>query len=102
MDKKISNAFLAFNQEAPEHAKAWAEMVSKISEANVLDKKTTALVYISVLAALGIENGIPFHVDLAKKAGATKEEVVHSILLALAPAGHKVTQILPLIIQSYD
>ena len=67
-----------------------------------MDPKTTALIYISVLAVLGSENGIPYHVKLAKDAGATKEEIIHSVLIALPPAGHKVTQVLPLIVESYD
>ena len=102
MNQNISKAFQTFNTEAPEHAKAWSQMVAGIAEANVLDKKTTALIYIGVLAALGMENGIPFHVGLAKQAGATKQEIVHAALVALPPAGHKVTQVLPLIIESYD
>lgn len=61
---KISNAFLTFNQEAPDHAKAWSEMVGAISVANVLDSKTTAFIYLGILAALGMENGIPFHLSL--------------------------------------
>lgn len=99
---KISNAFLTFNQEAPDHAKAWSEMVGAISVANVLDSKTTALIYLGILAALGMENGIPFHVGAAKSAGATKQEVIHAVLIGLPPAGHRVTQVLPLIVESYD
>ena len=102
MKKKVSKAFLAFNTEAPHHAKAWSEMVSKISQANVLDAKTTSLIYLSVLSVLGSENGIPYHVKTAKEAGASKEEIIHAVLVALPPAGHRVTQVLPLIISSYD
>ena len=102
MSGKISKAFLAFNQEAPKHAKAWSEMVGKIAQANVLDAKTTALIYISILAVLNAESGIPFHVKMAKEAGSTKEEIIHAVLIGLPPAGHRVTQVLPTIIQSYD
>lgn len=102
MQNKISEAFKVFNEEAPGHAKAWSEMVFNISKANVLDGKTTSLIYISILAVLGLENGLPFHIDQAKKNGATKEEIIHAVLLGLAPAGHKVTQVLPKIIECYD
>jgi len=102
MNQKISNAFITFGKEAPGHAQAWAKMVSGLSEANVLDPKTTALVYIGVLAALGLENGIPFHVGIAKNAGATKEEIIHTALIALPAAGHKVTQVLPAIVASFE
>lgn len=102
MSNKISNAFMTFSQEAPNHAKAWAEMVSKMSEASALDSKTSSLVYIGILAALGIESGIPYHVSVAKNAGASKEEIISAALLALPPAGHKVTQVLPAIVEAYD
>lgn len=102
MDNKVSNAFLTFSKEAPEHAKAWAEMISKISQENVLDAKTTSLIYIGILAALGIESGIAYHVNVAKQAGASKKEIIHAALIALPPAGHKVTQVLPTIVKTFD
>lgn len=102
MKEKISDAFKTFLNEAPEHANAWGKMTSELNNANILDNKTKALVYIGILAALGIENGIPYHVESAKNAGASKEEVIHAALMALPPAGHKVTQVLPLIVESYE
>jgi len=101
MDNKISNAFMAFSEKAPDHAAAWGEMVQKLSQANKLDQKTSALVYIGILAALDIENGIPYHVATAKKAGASLEEIISAVLIGLPPAGHKVTKALPIIIEAY-
>jgi len=98
----ISNAFMTFSQEAPEHAKAWAEMVIGLSGANVLDKKTGSLAYLAVLAALGLVSGIPFHVTEAQKAGATRDEIISAILLGLPAAGHTVTQALPAAIAALD
>ncbi len=98
----ISNAFIAFNQDAPAHAKVWAEMVVGLSSANVLDKKTGSLAYLAVLAALGSVSGIPFHVAEAQKAGATRDEIISAILLALPAAGHRVTQALPLALAVLD
>lgn len=45
---------------------------------------------------------VPNHVKIAKDAGASKEEIIHAVLVGLPPAGHRVTQFLPLIIESYD
>lgn len=98
----ISKAFLAFSQEAPDHARVWGETVQGLAEANKLDEKTTSLVYIGILAALGLESGVPFHVAAAKNAGATRDEVISAILVGLTPAGHKVTQVLPAALDSYD
>ena len=99
---KVSDAFRAFMSEAPDHARAWGQMVQALDNASALDKKTQALAYLAVLAALRRESGIPFHVDLAKKAGASREEVISAILVGLPAAGHVVTRCLPPAIEAYD
>jgi len=55
-----------------------------------------------VLAALGLESGIPFHVRAAKNAGATREEVISATLVGLPAAGHGVTRALPDAVEVYD
>jgi len=52
-----SNAFQTFMSEAPQHAQAWGAMVQGLATANVLDKKTSALAYLAVLAALRVGSG---------------------------------------------
>lgn len=98
----VSNAFQAFMKEAPQHAQAWGSMVQGLAEASALDKKTAALAYLAVLAALRLENGIPFHVQTAKRLGASREEVISAILVGLPAVGHSVTQVLPTAIAAYD
>jgi len=88
--------------EAPNHAKTWSEMVQGVAGASALDDKTRQLSYLAVLAALGAESGIPFHVVSAKGSGATREEVISAILVGLPAAGHRVTQVLPAAIEAYD
>jgi alkylhydroperoxidase/carboxymuconolactone decarboxylase family protein YurZ len=99
---QISNAFMAFNKEAPQHAQAWGTMVQALGSASALDAKTSALAYLAVLAALRMESGIPFHVKTAKNAGASREEVISAILLGLPAAGHAVTQVLPTALAAFD
>lgn len=102
-DKKlVSNAFQVFASEAPQHAEAWNGLVQNLAAANALDQKTTALAYLSVLAVLGLESGIPFHVHSAKQSGATREEVLSAVLLGLPAAGHAVTSVLPAAVNAYD
>jgi alkylhydroperoxidase/carboxymuconolactone decarboxylase family protein YurZ len=60
------------------------------------------LAYLAVLAALRLESGVPFHVQAAKEAGASREEVISAILVGLPAAGHRVTQALPAAIAAYD
>jgi alkylhydroperoxidase/carboxymuconolactone decarboxylase family protein YurZ len=98
----MSNAFQLFMSEAPEHAQAWMTAVKGLDSACALDKKTEALAYLAVLAALRLESGIPFHVQSAKQAGASREEVISSILVGLPAAGLGVTQVLPAAIAAYD
>lgn len=102
MTQSISKAFQAFMQETPAHAQAWGVLVQALSNASALDAKTSALAYLAVLAALELQSGIPFHVQQAKSAGATREEVFSAILVGLPAAGHRVTQSLPSAIEAYD
>jgi alkylhydroperoxidase/carboxymuconolactone decarboxylase family protein YurZ len=55
-----------------------------------------------VLAALQWKSRIPFHVRSAKDAGATREEVISTILVGLQTAGHGITQVLPVALAAYD
>ncbi|GAF69494.1 unnamed protein product [marine sediment metagenome] len=98
----ISDAFKTFLADAPEHARAWSEVVQSLSKASALDKKTSELAYIAVLAALNRISGIPFHVTCARGLGATREEIISAILVGLPAAGHVVTQALPAAVQAYD
>jgi alkylhydroperoxidase/carboxymuconolactone decarboxylase family protein YurZ len=98
----ISRAFQTFLSEAPEQAQAWGSAVQALASASALDKKTSALAYLAVLAALQSESGIPFHVQAAKSAGATRDEVISAILVGLPAAGHRVTQVLPTALAAYD
>jgi len=98
----VSNAFKTFSKEAPEHAEAWMKLVQGLSSASALDHKTHNIAYLSVLAALRRVNGIPFHVKMAKKAGASREEIISAVLVGLPPAGHVVTEVLPVAIDAYD
>lgn len=98
----ISKAFQLFMSEAPELSQAWMTAVKGLDGACTLDKKTQALAYLAVLAALRLESGIPFHVQSAKQAGASRDEVISAILVGLPAAGHGVTQVLPAAIAAYD
>src|SRR4030067_170020 len=91
----VSNAFQAFAQEAPDHAKAWAEMVQAIAKASALETRTRDLCVLAVLAALGLESGIPFLVKSAVTSGASRKEIISAILVGLLAAGDRLTQAMP-------
>ena len=98
----ISTAFKAFTEEAPIQSEAWMKLVQRLAGASALDQKTNSIAYLSVLAALRRINGIPFHVKIAKQAGASRDEIVSAILVGLPPAGHIVTEALPAALDAYD
>lgn len=99
---QVSNAFQIFLTQAPQHAQAWMQAVHALDQASVLDKKTEELAYLAVLAALRLESGVPFHVQSAKQAGASREEIISAILVGLPAAGNAVTQVLPAALAAYD
>ncbi|MGA2150779.1 MAG: carboxymuconolactone decarboxylase family protein [Geobacteraceae bacterium] len=98
----MSDAFQVFMREAPQHAKAWMTAAQNLGNASALDKKTESLAYLAVLSALRLESGIPFHVAIAKEAGASRDEVISAILVGLPAAGNVVTRALLVAIQAYD
>lgn len=98
----VSNAFLAFMQETPDYSQAWSEMVMKLDAANALDKKTKAIAYISVLAAVGLTGGIPYHVKHAKSFGVKREEIIGAVLMGLPAVGHLAVQALPVALAAFD
>jgi alkylhydroperoxidase/carboxymuconolactone decarboxylase family protein YurZ len=78
------------------------QVVEQLDSASALDKKTEELAYLAVLAALRMESGVPFHVQSAKQAGASRDEVISAILIGLPAAGQVVVQVLPAAIAAYD
>ena len=99
---RISRAFQTFLERAPKHAGAWMTAVQALGEASALDAKTSALAYLAVLAALRLDSGVPFHVKIAKQAGASQDEVISALLVGLPAAGNGITQSLPAAIEAYD
>jgi alkylhydroperoxidase/carboxymuconolactone decarboxylase family protein YurZ len=97
----MSQAFQAFLRHAPRHAQAWMGAVHALGAASALDRKTESLAYLAVLAALRLESGVPFHVAVAKEAGASREEIISAILVGLPAAGNAVTQALPAALEAY-
>lgn len=98
----VSQAFQTFLSETPEHARAWAALVQELGRASALDQKTASLAYLAVLAVLRLESGVLFHVAAAKRAGASRAEVLSAILVGLPAAGHAVIQMLPAAVRAFD
>jgi len=101
-ESKVSEAFMSFAKNVPEHQKIWMETVQILSNVSKLDNKTDELSYIAVLAALRLESGIPFHVKHSKMLGASRDEIISAVLVGLPAAGNVVIQSIPIAVQAYD
>ncbi|MBV7392245.1 carboxymuconolactone decarboxylase family protein [Enterococcus sp. ALS3] len=99
---KLSNSFETFAKEAPQYQQAFAQLVETWGNISSLEEKTNHLAYLAVLAATGKTSGIAFHVMLAKKAGASKEEVISAVLVGLPAIGNEVISALPIVVEAYD
>jgi alkylhydroperoxidase/carboxymuconolactone decarboxylase family protein YurZ len=68
-----------------------------------LDGKTKQLLYIGIKAAEGDSTAIYYHVPMAKKLGAKREEIRDAILLTLSTSGLKgVATCLPVALKVFD
>jgi alkylhydroperoxidase/carboxymuconolactone decarboxylase family protein YurZ len=97
------NPLEVFQKEAPEVAKAFDGLITALKETTGLDAKTKQLVYIGIKAVLGDTTAIYYHVPMARKLGATREEIKDTILITLSVVGLKgVASCLPVALEVYD
>lgn len=97
------NPLQTFVDESPNVQKAYAGFVQSLIELDGLDKKTKQLIYIGMKMIADDERAVKMHVPMAKKFGATREEVRSTVLLGLSVIGLKAaSKYLPMVLQSYD
>jgi len=102
MEQKI-NPLAIFAKEAPQVAQAFDSLVNTLRQGNGLDEKTKHLIYISMKAALGDTTAVYYHVPMAKKLGASRDEVKDAILLTLTVCGlQAVANCLPAALDIFD
>lgn len=102
MEQK-TNPLQVFEKEAPEVAKAFNGLVEAVRNTKGLDEKTKHLIYIGIKATTGDATAVYFHVPMAKKLGATRDEVRDAILITLTVCGlQAVANCLPAAMDIYD
>lgn len=74
-------------QEAPQVAQSFFDLAKSVKQYSPLDEKANELIIIGIFSAHRGLRGINTHVERAMAAGATKEEVIAAILLALPIVG---------------
>jgi alkylhydroperoxidase/carboxymuconolactone decarboxylase family protein YurZ len=97
------NPLEIFQKEAPEVAKAFDGLIEALKNTNGLDPKTKQLVYIGIKSSMGDSTAVFYHVQMAKKLGASREEIKDTILITLSVCGLRgVASCLPAALDSYD
>lgn len=92
-----------FQEVAPDVSQAFMSLVQSLGNIKGLDPKTKEIVYIGIKASMGDSQAVQYHVPIAKKLGATKEELIDTVIQTLPIVGLKgVTSCLPIIIETYD
>lgn len=92
--EKVTNGFQRFMKETNGVGEAFLNAVMLEAKVSALDAKTQELAYISVLVALKMYQGLPFHIQHAKECGATKEEVKSAMLVPMPMLGLQVAEAL--------
>jgi 4-carboxymuconolactone decarboxylase len=76
-----------FIETYPEISEAYEKLGAAVHNAGTLDKKTRALIKIAVSAGAGMEGAVHSHTRKALDAGATPEEIRHTIILTFPTIG---------------
>ncbi|RWX00318.1 carboxymuconolactone decarboxylase family protein [Flavobacterium cerinum] len=83
------NPYEAFQKESPEVFEGFNGLVESLMNTKALDQKTKQLIYLGIKVAQGDQTAVMFHVPMAKKLGATRDEIKETILLTLTVCGLK-------------
>ena len=84
---QIPKKYQKFSEKYPIVIKAYEEMGDAVHTAGPLDEKTRALIKLAISTGAKLEGAVHSHARKALKAGVTKEEMRHAVLLALPTIG---------------
>jgi alkylhydroperoxidase/carboxymuconolactone decarboxylase family protein YurZ len=100
MDK---SGYQIFQEESPEIAAAFNNLIATLAKPSALDGKTKNLLYIAMKIVTGDMGAALAHVSFAKKLGATREEVRETVLLTITIVGLKgINTALAGMLETYD
>lgn len=103
MNTPEKNPFEIFQEEFPEIAARFNELVEAQKTREGLDSKTKQLVNIAILTAHNNPTGVKLHSFMAKKDGATREEITGAVVLNLHHTGlSSVLKCLPAAIEGFE
>jgi len=83
----IPKRFQKFTEDYPDVANAYETLGSAVHKAGPLDDKTRALIKLAISSGARLEGAVHSHARKALRAGVTKEEMRHAVMLALPTIG---------------
>ena len=83
MAGELSSAIKEVRLGSPEVTKAFSAMAKAATEAGVLDTKTKELIALAISVAIRCDGCVAFHSQAAVKQGASREEVMEVMGMAL-------------------
>ncbi len=81
------NPFAVLQKESPQVSEAFTNLISAVSSTGGLDAKTRQLIFIGIKASQGDASAVAAHVPMAKNEGASREEILGTILMTLTVSG---------------
>jgi len=83
----MQNPYKLFQEECPEVAARFNDLVEAQKSLKGLDAKTKQLINIAIQTANKNARGVEMHAHMAKENGATREEIVSAVVLNLHHSG---------------
>lgn len=97
------NPFEIFKKEFPELAESFGELVEVQKSLKGIDIKTKQLINLAIQTANRNPKGVQLHAMMAKKEGATRDEVLGAVVLNLHHSGlASVMECLPAAVNGFD
>jgi len=87
MEKKLPSAYRRFATEQPKLIGAYEAVSEACLTEGPLSRKTAELVKIGIAVGARLEGAVHSHVNRARDAGATPDEIRHAVRLALTTIG---------------
>jgi AhpD family alkylhydroperoxidase len=83
MARELSGAIKQVRLGTPEVMKAFSAMASSATAEGALDTRTKELIALGIAVAIRCDGCVAFHAEAAEKHGATREEVMETMGMAL-------------------
>jgi AhpD family alkylhydroperoxidase len=89
--QEVDTGAKALSKAAPGLMRAFVQLMGEATQAGALDPKVKELMALAISIAVGCEGCIAFHTRASKKKGATREEVLETIGVAVEMGGGPAT-----------